>query len=75
MSEPTVYILRERDYEYIVNRLYGDGQVMQAIERLQKLGRKEDASELMTLAQNYADQLREFRNRLSRNSPPRIAGE
>jgi hypothetical protein len=60
----TIYLLRMRDYEYIINRLYGDDKIMEAIERLQKLGRKEEADELLELVKNYNDQLRGFRRRL-----------
>jgi hypothetical protein len=59
-----IIIPKSRDYEYISNRLYGDSDAFEAIERLQQIGRKEEADELLEMAKIYGDRLREFRLRL-----------
>lgn len=59
-----INIPKSRDYEYIINRLYGDSKTFQAIERLRQVGRTEEADELLEMAKIYGDRLREFRHRL-----------
>jgi hypothetical protein len=51
-----------RDFEYIENRLVSPApEVVEAIERLRKLGQVEEARDLMTALKTFTDECRRVR--------------